>query len=548
MTKLRTMLVVASMAALQGVVARVPVSRADIFQWEYINPANPSLGTQQSATLAPDGAGVSAIPGVNLSNRDLTKAYLISAMLSPYVEYDLEGNLIEYRVANLTGANLSQADLTHAGSFAANFANANLSQANLTNAIFVDYVGDSWINYTDFTGANLSQANLTGAAFGSAILTGANLSGAEVRGARFAGFSQGDISPAQLYSTASYQARDLTGINFRVVNLAGIDLAGQNLTNAVLQGNFRGADFSHAVLVNADLSNRTNLSEANFSHANLTNANFAGIEACGETCGVDPGAYFTDANLSGADTRGANFNLTPLYGAASYRNMIWSGGWIGGLDLTSGASLVVRDYDGKPDVFPPIGPILVFQHAMMDATGTLQLILEADAWDSTVSFAPGIPVTLGGTLELAFATGVDLASQIGRTIDLFDWTGVTPTGAFTISSPYTWDLTNLYTTGEVTLLAAASLSGDYNDDGTVDAADYTVWRDSFGGNALINRGVGIIGPVGTADYEVWKANFGQSFGTGSDTTPAIPEPAAMILVLAALVCGLATSRPAHFRQ
>ena len=36
----------------------------------------------------------------------------------------------------------------------------------------------------------------------------------------------------------------------------------------------------------------------------------------------------------------------------------------------------------------------------MDATGTLRLVFDADPWDSTISFAPGIPVARGGTLEL----------------------------------------------------------------------------------------------------------------------------------------------------
>jgi hypothetical protein len=35
---------------------------------------------------------------------------------------------------------------------------------------------------------------------------------------------------------------------------------------------------------------------------------------------------------------------------------------------------------------------------------------------------------------------------------LFDWDGVTPTGAFEVVSDYPWDTTNLYTTGEVTLI------------------------------------------------------------------------------------------------
>src|SRR5262245_32473981 len=80
-------------------------------------------------------------------------------------------------------------------------------------------------------------------------------------------------------------------------------------------------------------------------------------------------------------------------------------------------------------------------------------VFEADAWDSTISFAPGIPVALSGTLELTFAAGVNPATQLGRTFHVFDWTGVTPSGAFAISSPYTWNLSNLYTSGEVTLTA-----------------------------------------------------------------------------------------------
>jgi hypothetical protein len=85
--------------------------------------------------------------------------------------------------------------------------------------------------------------------------------------------------------------------------------------------------------------------------------------------------------------------------------------------------------------------------------GVLQMLFDADPWNSTISFQPGIPVTLGGTLELMFAADVDVVSQVGRTIQLFDWTGVTPTGAFGVESPYVWDLSRLYTSGEVTLSA-----------------------------------------------------------------------------------------------
>ena len=229
------------------------------------------------------------------------------------------------------------------------------------------------------------------------------------------------------------------------------------------------------------------LSGWDFSGQNLANADLAA-------------STLTNANLSGADTRGANFAGATLTGANT-SNLIQSNGHIAGLDLTAGASLVVRDYDGNPAASPPTGPlpIVVDQHLAMDATGTLRLVFDADPWDSTISFSPGIPVTLGGTLELTFADGVDVATQIGRTIDLFDWTGVTPTGAFTVSSPYTWNLSKLYTTGEVTL--SIPLAGDFNGNGTVDAADYTVWRNGLGSTYT------------PAHYDVWKANFGRTLNS-----------------------------------
>lgn len=79
---------------------------------------------------------------------------------------------------------------------------------------------------------------------------------------------------------------------------------------------------------------------------------------------------------------------------------------------------------------------------------------------------------------------------------------------------------------------ASGIPGDYNNDGAVDAADFTVWRDSLNAppGALPNDNTG--GPIGVPQYEVWRASFG--------TTPpppgsAIPEPAAVLLLLAGLI-------------
>src|SRR5690606_27972087 len=114
--------------------------------------------------------------------------------------------------------------------------------------------------------------------------------------------------------------------------------------------------------------------------------------------------------------------------------------------------------------------------------GVLRTVFEADAWDSTISFAAGIPVDLGGVLELAFASDVDLAGQVGRTFPVFDWDGVAPVGQFdVVQSDFVWDLSRLYTDGDVTLVAlTAATPGDYNGDGVVDGDDYLVWQGAFG--------------------------------------------------------------------
>src|SRR5687767_8482001 len=163
-------------AACSAVVLAAPRSAlADIFEWEYINPANPSQGKRQSTTVCPGGAGVNAVPNASLSYRNLTKAYLIGA------------------------------DLTGAGFLYGNLTIADFSQANLTNATFGVL--------------NLDNGTLTGATF----------TGALVRGAYFDQTTSYGFTAAQLYSTASYQNRDLPGISLAANNLSGWNFAGQDL-------------------------------------------------------------------------------------------------------------------------------------------------------------------------------------------------------------------------------------------------------------------------------------------------------------------------------
>lgn len=79
----------------------------------------------------------------------------------------------------------------------------------------------------------------------------------------------------------------------------------------------------------------------------------------------------------------------------------------------------------------------------------------------------------------------------------------------------------------------AGLLGDYNGDTKVDAADYTVWRNSVGTATLLNRNPLSTGPVGQSDYQFWKQHYGSS-GSGSSVL-TVPEPSALVLILLVLV-------------
>ncbi len=87
--------------------------------------------------------------------------------------------------------------------------------------------------------------------------------------------------------------------------------------------------------------------------------------------------------------------------------------------------------------------------------------------------------------------------------------------------------------GTATILYGSGADGNY--DGLIGSADYTVWRNSLGSMNNSAADGGNSGMVDQADYDVWKLNFGNHARSDSgDGANAVPEPAALMLVLVAV--------------
>jgi GH35 family endo-1,4-beta-xylanase len=79
-------------------------------------------------------------------------------------------------------------------------------------------------------------------------------------------------------------------------------------------------------------------------------------------------------------------------------------------------------------------------------------------------------------------------------------------------------------------------AGDYNGDAIVDAADYTIWRDTIGSTSDLRADGNGDGMIDAGDYSVWQSNFGATYpAAGAGASAAVPEPATAVLGLLGLI-------------
>jgi autotransporter-associated beta strand protein len=170
------------------------------------------------------------------------------------------------------------------------------------------------------------------------------------------------------------------------------------------------------------------------------------------------------------------------------------------------------------------------------------------------SLAVGGTATLGSTLQVNLLNG--FTPSRGQTFQFLTADGgITGTFANTVLPSLPAGLRwNIFYNQNITALAVVGLvgggaggfegrlPGDYNRDGTVDTADYTVYRNALVDGNLAADG-NFDGVVTGNDFRIWKAAYGLTLtdnGNASIGTLPVPEPSLAMLALSGAliyICG-----------
>jgi hypothetical protein len=239
------------------------------------------------------------------------------------------------------------------------------------------------------------------------------------------------------------------------------------------------------------------------------------------------GGWFKVADalvIGGDDAATATVNLS---GGMLSALMIAKGAG-GTFNFTGGvlhAEVVGFNLHNQGGVFTPghsVGQTLIMGDLTLE-TGTLEIEIASENL-ADMLLVDGT-ATLGGDLEISLLGG--FTPTEGQSWQILSGAGGI-SGAFSSITPGY----SLAQQGDNLMLyfgsAPVDLSGDFNGDGVVDAADYIVWRKTGG----------------TPDeYNAWRANFGATASAGSasgSALAAVPEPATAAMLLLTTLVALAS--------
>jgi probable HAF family extracellular repeat protein len=299
----------------------------------------------------------------------------------------------------------------------------------------------------------------------------------------------------------------------------GINAAGQ-VTGA---SDTTGDAATHAFLWKPTTPNGTSGTMYDLGTLGGTESNGSAINASGQVAGSSlhnaDSAYraFLWNPASPNGTSGTMHDLGTLAGTESFGGSINAGGQVAGFSYTTG------DSADHAFLWTPTTP-----------NGTSGTMLDLGTLGGLNSYSYNVGT--GG--QVVGASEIETTSD--RTHAFLYTSGSGMVDLNTLIDPFSgWELldaADINDAGQITgqgliggqyhayLLTPVQIPGDFNLDGTVDAADYVVWRKNFSGDR--------------AKYDEWRANFGRTLSAGSGSalpsverlSAAVPEPASLTLV------------------
>ena len=172
-------------------------------------------------------------------------------------------------------------------------------------------------------------------------------------------------------------------------------------------------------------------------------------------------------------------------------------------------------------------------------------------------FVDGLPVPSSGDVHLDVSENaiITIFGHISDVIvspdasELARYEGYVDTHELTAWGGTAAPVITLNTSGETNItIEAPTVPGDYNNNGVVDAADYTLFRDNEGLSITLNGenpAASTPGVVDQEDYDFWEANFGT---TAADLFPLPPLPSASVPEPGSLLLFLLGSAPIFARR
>ena len=207
--------------------------------------------------------------------------------------------------------------------------------------------------------------------------------------------------------------------------------------------------------------------------------------------------------------------------------------------FTLGGGALSADSIVNEGVLTINGGTLAIGAVTLSPGGTLNLGLLGPAQFGALTAVGNID--LNGTLRVSL---LDYAPSLGASFHILNWGTLSGTFASlqlpALTGGLTWNTSQLYVTGT---LSVGGVLGDYNSNGIVDAADYTLWRDSLGSTTNLAADGNGNGVIDSGDFDVWKANYGNHSGSGAGETAAVPEPMTLWMLLTGILAICCRRRP-----